>query len=100
MVFATDVELTPAAASELAAFAGSCDLLILDAQYTDEEYKARIGFGHSSISQSLALVSKCLPRSTLLTHHDPYRTDEELDELARTLPENVRLAKEGMETAL
>ena len=100
LVFATDVELSEDMTEKLSGFAAGCDLLVLDAQYTKEEYKARMGFGHPSIDQSLRLIEKCVPKVALLTHHDPFRTDDELDEIAASLPKNVQLAKEGMEVTL
>ncbi len=35
--------------------AGWCDQLIHDAQYTTDEYDARVGWGHSSVEQAAAL---------------------------------------------
>lgn len=99
LVFATDTELS-GNERELLAFARGCDLLLLDAQYKDEEYKTRAGFGHSSLSKSLEFIEKCAPSAALLTHHDPSRRDDELDEISRSLPKNVSLAKEGMELTL
>lgn len=100
LVFSTDTELTDDCAAALAEFARGCDLLMLDAQYTDEEYSRCRGFGHSSWSKSLALIEKCAPRRALLIHHDPLRTDDELDALAARLPENIKPASEGMVISL
>ena len=100
LVFATDTELAGETAARLADFASGCDLLIIDAQYTNDEYAAHAGFGHSSAGQALALISRCGAKAALLTHHDPFRTDDELDVLAAVLPSGVRLAHEGMEVSL
>src|ERR1700730_5219124 len=36
--------------ADLVQFLSGCDVLILDAQYTDEEYQAHLGWGHGSLS--------------------------------------------------
>jgi len=57
------------------------DLLIHDAQYTDEELNAHRGWGHSSISQAVALANAAGVKRLGLFHHDPDRTDAALDEI-------------------
>jgi phosphoribosyl 1,2-cyclic phosphodiesterase len=59
------------------------DLLIHDAQFTEEEYRAgRIGWGHSSIEHAVATAEAAEIRRLALVHHDPMRTDTEMDGLA------------------
>ena len=55
------------------------DLLVHDCQYTDAEYPSHFGWGHSSLSDALAFARRTEARRTLLFHHDPYHTDDELD---------------------
>jgi phosphoribosyl 1,2-cyclic phosphodiesterase len=55
------------------------DLLIHDGQYTDAEYPAHLGWGHSSVTHALQVARRAAARSTLLFHHDPGHTDDELD---------------------
>lgn len=57
------------------------DLLFHDAQYTEEEYKTRIGWGHSSMSDAIKFAEVCNVKRLEMFHHDPGRTDEKLDEL-------------------
>lgn len=57
------------------------DLLIHDAQYTDEEYESRVGWGHSTLSQTVALASKAGVKTLVTFHHDPEHSDEMLDAL-------------------
>ena len=54
-------------------------LLLHDAQYTEEEYDGRIGWGHSSVRQTVTFAAKTGAGSTLLFHHDPVHTDDDLD---------------------
>ncbi|MDX5476811.1 MAG: MBL fold metallo-hydrolase [Cyclobacteriaceae bacterium] len=57
------------------------DLLLHDAQYTAEEYKKKIGWGHCSMEDAIHLSGIGKVKKLLLTHHDPSRTDEELHEI-------------------
>jgi ribonuclease BN (tRNA processing enzyme) len=60
--------------------AREADLLLHDCQYTDTEYPAHYGWGHSASSHALSFANRCAARRTLLFHHDPYHTDDNLDE--------------------
>ncbi len=51
--------------------ADGATLLLHDAQYTEDEYPQRIGWGHSSIRQTVTFAQKAGAESTLLFHHDP-----------------------------
>ena len=63
------------------ALARDVDLLIHDAQYTDDEYAERIGFGHSSVPQAFAFAEMTEVRHLVPFHHDPAHTDDDLDRL-------------------
>lgn len=60
-------------------FVGDADLLIHDSMYTDEEYAGRVGWGHSTFSQSVRLAREGGVKKLLFFHHDPTRTDDQLD---------------------
>jgi ribonuclease BN (tRNA processing enzyme) len=63
-------------------FLRGADLLIHDGQFTAAEYAAgRAGWGHSSIEDAMAVAEACGARRLALVHHDPNRTDPELDRL-------------------
>ena len=83
--------------------AHGADVLFHDAQYRDHEYGAHVGWGHSSIAQTVDFANKADVARVMLFHHDPYHTDDDLEELlkeARTrwpgAEEHVALAYEGM----
>lgn len=63
------------------ALAAGADLLIHDAQYTEEEYAQRIGWGHSTLPQAVAFASLADVRRLMPFHHDPTHSDAELDRL-------------------
>jgi phosphoribosyl 1,2-cyclic phosphodiesterase len=89
------------------ALAAGADLLLHDSQYTDEEYAHRLGWGHSSVSQAAAFARAAGVRRLGMFHHDPMRSDRELEELYDQVAEIVRdnqepplIAREGLEIAL
>jgi len=59
------------------------DLLIHDAQYTDEEFSVKAHWGHSTWAYALHVAREAGVRRLALFHHDPTRDDAALDELAR-----------------
>lgn len=67
---------------ELVRFFSGCDLLIHEAQYFPEEYLHKVGWGHSSISNGVALVQKAKIEHWLVVHHDPKHTDGDLRRMA------------------
>jgi ribonuclease BN (tRNA processing enzyme) len=86
------------------ALARGADVLIHDAQYTDEEYGRRAQSGHSSVSQALDFAQLTQARRLIGFHHDPSRSDAQLDAMvtsARTRwgsrGDDVTLAHDGME---
>jgi phosphoribosyl 1,2-cyclic phosphodiesterase len=64
------------AAHELA---DGADVLLHDAQYTVDELAIRQHFGHSAIDYAVALAERCRVGRLLLYHHDPCRSDDEVD---------------------
>jgi phosphoribosyl 1,2-cyclic phosphodiesterase len=80
--------------------AAGANVLIHDAQYTEQEYAARLGWGHSSLDQALAFAGRAAPERLLLFHHDPGHDDEclrslEAEAVERPLDSRVELAREG-----
>lgn len=55
------------------------DALITDTTYTDEEYKTKIGWGHSSVSQVAKLAHAAEVDTLYLFHHDPDQDDDAID---------------------
>ena len=56
------------------------DILILDAQYDDDEYAIKKKWGHSSCFTATDLAIQAKAKSLALFHHDPERTDQMLDQ--------------------
>ncbi len=95
--------------SDLARFAAGTGLLIHDAQYLPSDMPAKHGWGHSVVSEVLALAQDAGAARVALHHHDPDRTDDELDAIgadsARWAREHAPsletiVAREGLDVAL
>ena len=79
------------------------DLLLHDAQYSEDEYDARIGWGHSSVAHAVAFSEAVGAKRLVLFHHEPNHSDKDLEqledragELSRSLEHAPTLAREGM----
>lgn len=91
IVHATDSEIEPWGAGPLDSMAGlrekivdfftDLDLLIHDAQYTDEEYEVKRGWGHSTWREVVHMAHGARVKKLLLFHHDPDHTDGFIDRI-------------------
>jgi phosphoribosyl 1,2-cyclic phosphodiesterase len=61
------------------ALAAGVDLLIHDAQHTAAELPTRVSWGHSAVDYPVRLGELAGAKAVLLFHHDPNRTDDEVD---------------------
>jgi phosphoribosyl 1,2-cyclic phosphodiesterase len=95
--------------ADLVSFLQGADVLILDAQYTDEEYQNHIGWGHGSVSSVVSLAAAADAKRLILFHHDPNHDDglvEKIVEKARMQMAQigksitVEAAQEGSEIIL
>jgi phosphoribosyl 1,2-cyclic phosphodiesterase len=57
------------------------DLLLHDAQYFEDEYATRIGWGHSSVRHAVAFSRAVGARQLVLFHHEPNHSDQVLERL-------------------
>jgi phosphoribosyl 1,2-cyclic phosphodiesterase len=100
-------ELSPEQAKEIAAdqhaalvqFLRGSDVLILDAQYTDQEYETHIGWGHGSISSAVSLALEAEVQTLLLFHHDPSHDDNFVDTMVESARELVVRSGSHLEVA-
>ncbi len=89
-------------------FFQGADLLVHDAQYTRQEYeKGKIGWGHSPIEEAIAAAHRAGVKQLALFHHDPERSDDQLDEMTKiyctregTESPRIFFAREGQEIIL
>lgn len=89
-VFLTDTEIRHKHASGLSRkeyldFCKGVDLLFHDAQYTEEEYKKTISWGHSTYQDAVDFAIEAGVKSLGLCHHDPDRSDDDIDKQLNTI---------------
>ena len=85
IVVATDIEwrvMSAAGQESFIQFARGTDKMVFDAQYRPAEYAAHKGRGHSTWEDAIDAAARCGVQNLWLMHHDPGRTDEELDAMA------------------
>jgi phosphoribosyl 1,2-cyclic phosphodiesterase len=87
------------------AVAGDADVLFHDAQFTDEEYSSRVGWGHSAMTDFVTYLAAAAPKRAVMFHHDPTHADGQLETMlagvqTATSSEAVELAHEGLEVEL
>ena len=85
IVYMTDCTLTEGILPKLTEFARNCDLLLCDGQYSLQEWKGREHFGHSTWVAAAQLGAACGAKTVRIIHHDPSRTDVQLDSAMQEL---------------
>lgn len=103
IVCMTDCTLTEETLPKLTEFARDCDLLLCDGQYSMQEWKGRENFGHSTWVAAALLGTACGAKMVRIIHHDPFRTDAQLDSAAQELTaihSNCAFARAGEEIFL
>ena len=82
------------------ALARDVDVLVHDAQHTAEEFARKRDWGHSAVDYAVGLAEAAGAKRVCLFHHDPPRTDDELDSIVAKYaggPVDVSAAAEGVE---
>lgn len=64
--------------------ASGADVMFHDAQYTNEEFPTHREFGHTTMDYAVGLAEKAGVKRVLLFHHNPPRTDDQLDEIVKS----------------
>jgi phosphoribosyl 1,2-cyclic phosphodiesterase len=94
---------------EVANFAAHSDLLICEAQYTEQEYLKKRGWGHSTFLDALERTAQAGAKSVAIFHHDPSHDDPFLDGMENFCQQTIAernykfrcfLAREGMSVDL
>jgi len=93
--------------AEITAAMQGVDALIIDSSYTPEEYISKQGWGHGTYNSAIGLASAAKAKRLFFTHHEPSRTDEQLEAIYKQLLKNnqglafeLLLAKEGVDILL
>jgi len=100
VAYITDTEHRPGQLDpHVMALADRVDLLIYDGNYTDEEFVARAGWGHSTWQEGLRIQTAAGAKQLAIFHHDPDHDDDFLDEVqaqASARHSGAVVAAEGM----
>jgi phosphoribosyl 1,2-cyclic phosphodiesterase len=75
---------------QLDQFISGVDLYIREAQYTEEEYPDKKGWGHSTTSDAVKSAVLARTRQLALYHHDPTHDDDDLDRMVRGCQTQIR----------
>jgi phosphoribosyl 1,2-cyclic phosphodiesterase len=90
-------------------FLSGTDLLVSEAQYTLEEYRSKVGWGHSPLESVVEFAVKANVKQLALFHHDPTHNDTTIDTIVKhaqkileTQKSSIKCfgASEGMEVKL
>jgi phosphoribosyl 1,2-cyclic phosphodiesterase len=73
------------------------DILIADSTYITEEYPAKRGWGHGTFDTCIALAREAGVQNLYFTHHEPLRSDDDLERIAQKVRESVRDTAPGLE---
>lgn len=86
IVYATDVEVSTREIREsLVELSTASDVLIIDCQYTEENYKGHIGWGHSTFRMAADIAAAAGVRRVVCFHISPFIEDDELLEIKKIL---------------
>jgi len=106
IVYATDTEGYVGTDRRLVQFAHGADVLIHDAQYSEEHYRGQMagfpstqGYGHSTLAMACEVAAAAGVEKLVLFHHDPAYEDGVINEIereARKRFENTVAAYEGL----
>ncbi len=107
LVYATDKESYVGGDSKLISFARNADLLIHDAQYSQQDYSSIIntkqGFGHSTPEMAVEIARLSNVKQLALFHLDPSyddKTIEGIEDEVKKQFNNAFVAREGLEISL
>jgi len=104
MCLITDTEHTPGKPDDavLSLIAGA-DLVVYDSTYTDAEFPARVGWGHSTWQEGVRLCRQAGARSLAIFHHDPEHDDRFMSRVeteARAMWPGAFVARENLRIRL
>ena len=99
VVYATDTEHYAVVDPKLVHSSDKADVLIYDSQYTPEEYKTKLGWGHSTFEEGVKLARDAHVKKLVLYHHDPNQSDtmvRDKERRSKEVFENSLAAYEGL----
>ncbi|MDX5361363.1 MAG: MBL fold metallo-hydrolase [Alphaproteobacteria bacterium] len=102
--YVTDTEHLPGQPDQaILGLIEGADLVIYDCTYTDAEFPAKVGWGHSTWQEAVRLCQAANVRRLAIFHHDPDHDDPFMDAVAadaRAMWDGAFVAREGMSVTL
>ena len=102
--YVTDTEHVPGELDEnILGLIEGADIVIYDSTYTDDEFPAKVAWGHSTWQQGVRLCQAPNAKSLAIFHHDPDHEDdfmERIEESAREMWSGAFVARENMRITL
>lgn len=102
--YVTDTEHTPGILDQnILGLIEGADVVIYDCTYTDDEFPAKVGWGHSTWQEGIRLCREAKARRLAIFHHDPDHEDtfmERLEDEARRVWSGVLVTRDNMELTL
>jgi phosphoribosyl 1,2-cyclic phosphodiesterase len=102
--YVTDTEHVPGKPDEsILGLIEGADLVIYDSTYTDNEFPAKVSWGHSTWQEGVRLAMAAGAKSLAIFHHDPDHEDrfmEQIEADARTMWLGAFVARENMRLVL
>lgn len=100
LCYVTDTEHVPGKPDEnILGLIKDADVVIYDCSYQDEEFENYVGWGHSTWQEGVRLCDKAGVKTFVVFHHDPSRTDRDMDQIEKNVvaarPGSV-VAREGL----
>jgi len=85
---------------KIRAFLKGADIIIHDAQYSQDEYTRHIGWGHASCTHAVEAAQAAGAGTLVFFHHDPAHTDSQLEQIEKKYANNesarIIMAREGL----
>ncbi len=98
--YITDTEHLPGKPDQnILSLVEGTDLMIYDSTYTEEEFPAKVGWGHSTWEEAIRLSKAANVKKLAIFHHDPEHDDVFMDKVAaqaREVWQGAMVAKEGL----
>lgn len=102
--YITDTEHTPGETDQnVLDLIKEADLMIYDSTYTEQEWEAKKGWGHSTWEEAIRLARLADVKQLALFHHDIMHTDEIMKKIefqAQSLWDKAFVAKQGLSVKL
>ncbi len=79
--------------------ADNADILIYDSTYTPDDYKNRVGWGHSTWEEGVKVAKQAGVKKFIVFHHNPEHNDDDMDLIEQQVCDvmgNAVVAREGM----